>query len=174
MVTRTFSSRIPRLLALATAVALAACATATPYQPADHGYGYSEQRIEQNRYRVTFAGNSDTPRQTVENYLLYRAAELTLQAGYDYFVFASDSTEASTRYLQNFSGYYGWGPYYWYPRGMYGGLGASTSTPVTEYEAQANIVMFAGKKKDEDVKAFDARQVRSNLEALIVRPVPKS
>jgi len=173
MVTRKLSPRLPRLLALAAAATLAACATVTPYQRADRGYGYSEQRIEQNRYRVTFAGNANTPRQTVENYLLYRAAELTLEAGYDYFVFASDSTDANTRYLQNFNGYYGWGPYYWYPRGMYGGFATSTATPVTEYEAQASIVMFAGQKKDDDVKAFDARQVRSNLEPLIVRPAPK-
>ncbi|MFT4045196.1 MAG: hypothetical protein QM661_00710 [Solimonas sp.] len=169
----TFRLSTPLLLALAAAGALAACATATPYQPADRGYGYSEQRIEQNRYRVTFSGNSDTPKQTVENYLLYRAAELTLQSGYDYFVFASDSTDANTRYLQNFGGYYGWGSYYWSPRGTFGGVGASTATPITEYEAQANVVMFAGKKKDDDVKAFDARQVRSNLEAQILRPAPK-
>lgn len=163
----------PRLLMLAAVATLAACATATPYQPAERGYGYSEQRIEQNRYRVTFTGNSDTPKQTVENYLLYRAAELTLQSGYDYFVLVTDSTEANTRYLQSFSGYYGWGSYYWYPRGMYGGLGTTTATPITEYEAQANVVMFAGKKKDDDVKAFDARQVRTNLEPQVVRPKPK-
>ncbi|MGH8443994.1 MAG: CC0125/CC1285 family lipoprotein [Solimonas sp.] len=167
------SRSIPLLLAAAGAAALAACATATPYQPNARGYGYSEQRIEQNRFRVTFSGNSDTPKQTVENYLLYRAAELTLQSGFDYFVFASDSTDANTRYLQNFGGYYGFGSYYWYPRGMYGSVGTSTATPITEYEAQASVVMFAGKKKDDDVKAFDAHQVRANLEASILRPVPK-
>ena len=121
-----------RLIAglLATAV-LAACATATPYQPATDGYGYAEQRIENNRFRIVFNGNSETPRQTVETYLLYRAAELTLQSGYDYFVFASDSTDSSTRYLQSFSGYGGWGPYYWGPRSAFGGFGASTSMPIT-------------------------------------------
>ena len=113
-----FPSRFLRTALVSGLVAgLAACALATPYQPSANGYGYSEQRIEQNRYRVTFTGNSDTPKQTVENYLLYRAAELTLQSGFDYFVFASDSTDASTRYLQSFSGYAGWGGYYWYPRG---------------------------------------------------------
>src|SRR3546814_14353968 len=63
--------------------------------------------IENNRFRINFAGNSDTPKQTVETYLLFRAAELTLKSGYDYFVFASDSTDASTRYLQSFDGFYG-------------------------------------------------------------------
>lgn len=160
--------------ALAAATLLAACATATPYQPLQDGYGYTEQKIESNRYRVSFAGNSETPKQTVETYLLFRAAELTLKSGYDYFVFASDNTDANTRYLQTFDGYYGWGRYYWGPRSAFGGIGTSTATPVTEYVAQADIVMFTGKKKNDDVKAFDAREVRTNLEASIVRPVPKS
>ncbi|NKF23291.1 hypothetical protein G7Y82_13300 [Solimonas sp. C16B3] len=153
---------------------LAGCATATPYQPASggSGYGYAEQRIENNRYRITFTGNADTPKQTVENYLLFRAAELTLKSGYDYFVMASDNTDASTRYLHTFDGYWGWGSYYWGPHpGL--GLGMSTSTPVTEYQAQASVLMFAGQKKADDAKAFDAREVRKNLENVIVRPVPK-
>ncbi|NGY03620.1 hypothetical protein G7Y85_02475 [Solimonas terrae] len=152
----------------------AGCASVTPYQPVDKGYGYSEQQIEKNRFRVSFAGNSDTPKQTVETYLLFRAAELTLKSGYDYFVLASDSTDASTTYLQNFDGFYGWGHYYWGPRSAFGGLGASTATPVTQYVAQANVVMFTGQKKESDVQAFDAREVRKNLEPSIVRPVPKS
>ena len=60
---------------------LAGCAQPTPYQPATEGYGHSEQQIEDNRYRVSFAGNDLTPADTVQNYLLYRAAELTLGKG---------------------------------------------------------------------------------------------
>lgn len=153
------------------ASALSGCATATFYQPVANGYGYTEQRIEKNRYRITFFGNSRTPKQTVENYLLYRAAELSLQAGYDYFVFASNDVDANTRYQQSFSGYYGYGDYFWYPRAAFG---ASTmASPITEYEAQANVVMFSGKKRESDVRAFDAREVRANLEAQIVRPPPQ-
>lgn len=150
---------------------LAGCATATLYQPVTNGYGYTEQRIEKNRYRVSFFGNSQTPKQTVENYLLYRAAELSLQAGYDYFVFASTDVDANTRYRQNFSGYYGYGDYYWYPRTAFGA--STTATPITEYEAQANVVMFSGRKRQSDVQAFDAREVRANLEAQIIRPAPQ-
>ncbi len=47
--------------------------------------GYSEQQLEPNRWRVTFSGNSLTDRRTVENYLLYRSAELTLSQGFDWF-----------------------------------------------------------------------------------------
>ena len=56
--------------------------------PGGHKYphrGFSEQQIEDNRYPVQFAGNCLTDRKTVETYLLYRAAELTRQNGYDHF-----------------------------------------------------------------------------------------
>ena len=31
------------------------------------GFGYREQQLESNRYRVTFSCNSVTPRDTVQN-----------------------------------------------------------------------------------------------------------
>ena len=70
------------LTALAGAALLSGCATPTPYQPlgAPTGVrgGFTDQQIERNRFRVTFAGNQFTSRQRVENYLLYRAAERPL------------------------------------------------------------------------------------------------
>ena len=71
------------LAAAATAaVVLGGCATATPYQPLQPGWtasgGFSERQIEPNRWQVSFSGNSLTSRQTVETYLLFRSAELTL------------------------------------------------------------------------------------------------
>ena len=64
------------------AVALiAACAAPTPYQAATERNGFSELKIEDDRFSVSFRGNSRTPRETVETYLLHRAAELTLASG---------------------------------------------------------------------------------------------
>jgi hypothetical protein len=82
----TAMARIASRLVVALALLLAGCAgKPTPYQAAQDGFGYSEQQTEENRYRVSFAGNSATSRQTVEDYLLYRAAELTVQTGHDWF-----------------------------------------------------------------------------------------
>ena len=75
-----------------------------PYQASEGRYGYSEQQIEEDRYRVIFAGNPSTPRETVQNYLLYRSAELTVQNGYDYFTVTDRDVERSTRYYTQ--GYY--------------------------------------------------------------------
>ncbi|HVT37393.1 MAG TPA: hypothetical protein VHE37_17535 [Nevskiaceae bacterium] len=156
-------------LVIAAAAALAACATATPYQPLHDGEGFSEQKIESNRFRVTFAGNSITPRKTVENYLLYRAAELTLESGYDYFIVANRDTQAQTRYTQSFGGGLGFGSYWWGPRSALG-VGVSDAVPSTEYEAQADFVMYKGTKPEANVSAFNAREVKTNLEAEIMRP----
>ena len=57
--------------AIAALAVLGACATATPYQAAlDGDRGYSEMKIEDNRFQVEFSGNSLTDRKTVETYLL--------------------------------------------------------------------------------------------------------
>ncbi len=86
------------LMLAAVAGLLTACATATPYQPAvSDRYGFEEQRIENNRVRITFRGNTLTDRETVETYLLYRAAEVTIQSGHDYFIVADRGTEEHSR-----------------------------------------------------------------------------
>jgi len=161
-------SAICRTTVLGLAVAgLTACYGPTAYKPREDGYGYSELKLESNRYRVTFAGNSATSRETVENYLLYRAAELTLDRGYDYFVMISQDTGADTRYRQTISGAYGVGYYYWYP---FPTVAVSASDPETRYEAQAYIVMHKGQKPEGADNAFDARELKENLEPLVQRP----
>ena len=66
------------------------CATSTPYQPLSASSsvsgGYTDQQLASDRFRVTFAGNELTSRERVETYLLFRAAELTVEQDYDWFV----------------------------------------------------------------------------------------
>lgn len=79
---------------------LAACATATPYQPASKpgGFdGFSQTMIENDRARITFGGNSLTKRDTVETSLLYRAAEMTVERGFDHFVLVERDVEENKR-----------------------------------------------------------------------------
>ncbi len=100
---KTHIKALKNIAFIAGAVVLTACATATPYQPsskADMRNGFSELQIEKDRVKVTFDGNSLTDRQTVETYLLYRAAELTKAAGYDYFILTDRATDEKKR-VQN-------------------------------------------------------------------------
>jgi hypothetical protein len=175
---------------LAVLAIVTGCATATPYQPlttrGSATGGYTEQRLEENRYRVTFVGNSFTSRRTVENYLLYRAAELTLQAGYDGFTMVQRDTDPHTT-TRVFRDPFGPGPWgYWGPSWRYHGRGfgwrswdpwmrdpfwadnIDVST-VTSYEATAEIVMFKGARPD-DPRAFVARQITQNLGPTIQMP----
>jgi hypothetical protein len=107
-----------RVLALSVSAAvLAACATATPYQPASAPGafdGFSQTMIENDRARVSFGGNSLTDRETVENYLLYRAAEIAVERGFSHFTLQQRDTEEKKRVSVSpgFNrGYGAFGPY---------------------------------------------------------------
>lgn len=185
----TFTTFRLAALALAASLALAACTTTTtPYQPAAEGggYGFSEQKIEEGRFRITFRGNSSTTREQVENSLLYRAAELTLASGFDHFILLESDTEAKKSYSSSaspaFYGRYGYGPYccYGFPYYAYGwgwgapfgpGFGGDFNTrEITRYSAVAFVKMFKGPKPADDPQAFDARSVVENLRAYVVAP----
>jgi len=174
---------------LGTALALTACATATPYQPMGatgvRG-GYADERIGADRFRVTFAGNSVTSRDTVEMYLFYRAAELTLEAGKECFETVNRVTDRDTRYVGSpdpFWRGYRWGPY-WRPYWRsYGRFGWSRWDPywgddwdvreVTRYEANAEVIVRDGPCPTGDRYVFDARQVVADLGPRVIRPEPR-
>ena len=161
------------------AVLLAACVTPTPYQPAQpRGFGYSEERLDQNKFRVTFRGNSLTNRETVEDYLLYRAAELTLQNGYSHFLIVGRDTEANTRYRTWIDSYGGRGWFYhgfpgWYRRPWYdpwAPWGHYDVKPITNYTATAEVILVKSAVQDGEARAFDARQVLVQVGPRVVRP----
>ena len=188
-----------RTVAVAVAAVLAAglagCATPTPYQPNLPGQqtsgGYSEMRIEPDRFRVSFAGNSLTERGTVEGYLLFRAAELTLQNGYEWFTIEDRHTATDTRtYVDPDPLYRPWyGPSYgyWRPSWRYYGRGYGWRSwdpvfgdpfwsdrvnvqTIENFEASAEIVMRKGPKDPGELRAFDARAVIDNLRPKIQYP----
>lgn len=76
------------LLILFSLVIIYSCST--PYQPKGMLGGYSEEKILDNLYRVEFEGNQHSKPEKVQNYLMYRCAELTQEMGYDYFAIVSD------------------------------------------------------------------------------------
>jgi hypothetical protein len=196
---RNFMRSLPtRRLALATTIAagslaLVSCVTATPYQPAtgrgSYANGYSDEQIEPNRFRVSFSGNSLTARETVERYLLYRAAQLTLERGFDHFILVDRDTERRTRtYVDRpfGNGPWGyWGPSWRYYRPHYGWRGWSPFwgdpfwgndidvRTVDRYEAMAEIILGRGPKPADNLRAFDARAVIDNLGPSIMMPEPR-
>jgi hypothetical protein len=184
-------------VALALLSSISACMTATPYQPyrselagGVHG-GYSEQRLAPDRFRVRFHGNELTSRDRVEGYLLYRAAELTVQNGFDWFVIVDRHSEHETRtYVRPdpfYRPYYGPGYGYWRPHWRYyrPGLGWNVWHPefgdpfwanrldvstVESFEVEAEIVLHKGPLLHGQERAFDARRVMTDLRSKIVLP----
>lgn len=187
--------RSKMIAAIAGLAILGACATATPYQAAIDGQkGFANQQIESDRWQVSFSGNSLTDRKTVETYLLYRAAELTAQQGFDHFRVVQRDTEADTSYIPTgfgadpFYSHFACNYRFYSPRGRISRLrhpasfgyrsrfgyhdpfwGGYDFREVVRYEATAEIMMGSGQKPN-DPAFFSAGEVLQNLSPTIVRP----
>jgi hypothetical protein len=129
------SARIRHLaLLLPLLLALGACSAMKPtaYAPATakSAYGYKEQKLDENTWRVTVAGNSRTERELVENQLLYRAAEIALANGADGFVLLERDVERDVKYQTRYDPYYAY-PYggFWGYRPVYDPFGARLYPP---------------------------------------------
>jgi hypothetical protein len=164
--------RLGMIAGLASLLMLAACAEEPPYfGPIGDGHstGYSDQQIDQNRYRVTYVGDSQTPRTTVENFLLLRAAQVSLRAGYPGFTFDNRDTKTDTRYFSTFDGWPGWrgyGRYRWGP-----GFGDDADLiPITRYQAYAEIVLLTDDQARKDPKSLNAQSVIDHLSPLVAPP----
>jgi hypothetical protein len=189
---RTFAVTIAGVAALFTT---ACTTTSTPYQPLSAGSrvsgGYSDLRIDETHYRVSFAGNRLTSREQVESYLLFRAAELTLLKGYDYFIIEDREVEHQIErevrrdplYDPWFSSRYGyWRPYWryyrrgvgwyhWYP--YYGDpfwADRYSVRTIERFEASADIVLGKGTRPNGNVRSFDAREISDRLASQIKYP----
>lgn len=194
-----FDKKIRFLSAAALSLPLAALAGCvegpTPYQPyvsegraGVHG-GFTEQRLAPDRFVIRFHGNEMTSRDRVEGYLLYRAAELTVQNGYDWFQMADRHTEHDVKtivepdpFYQPWYGYPYWRPYWGYYGSGYGWrywdpwaggpfwYDRMDVRTVEAFETTAEIVMRKGVLPPGDPKAMDARAVMAQLGSRIELP----
>ena len=155
-------------------LALSACIGPAPYAPrlAGQATGYTDRQLAPNRYRVTFTGNSATSREEVEDYLLRRAAEVTLAAGYSHFMFDSRDTMARTNYdvmgypRRPFGPAFGPGFGFWSfrPRWGYDPLGPDVDIiTTTQYQAYAEIVLLNDADAAREPRAVDARAVLQHI-----------
>jgi hypothetical protein len=188
MLSHWFNLRLakPAAAALLLALGVSACATGPVYRPRGPGdtVGYTDQRLTENRFRVTFAGHSGTRREEVEDHLLRRSAEVTLQNGFTHFVFDVRDTEPQTYYRGSaflprygFGFGYGFGPRrYWGPRSWYYssfafgdpwfGYRHYDAYPITRYQAYSEIIALTAEQAQTTPDALDARQILSSLPPL--------
>lgn len=152
---------------------LAACGGPAAYKPIENGVGYGDQKLEANRYRVWFAGNSRTPRETVEDFVLYRAAEITLEQGYDYFVLSDRTTDGERQASSGVS--LGLGGIRFGSRSGVS-VGTGIGIPIgsnAQYYGQADVTLMRGRKPPEDLAAYDAREIKANLQRSVAKSLMK-
>ena len=159
-------NRLSLPLIAAAGLALSACASLAPYGPqmGAGGQGYVEQRIESNRFRVTYNGvGAPGP---VADYALLRAAQLTTAQGYDWFEVTqrwTDGRPDSAGGLRPSLGVgYGssrYGPYRSSGVGVGVGLNFSGPSPTS---TTLEVVMGNGERPDRP-NAYDARGVQDSL-----------
>lgn len=157
-------------LIAAAGLTLSACASLAPYGPqtGPGGQGYSEQRIESNRFRVTYQGVGHPG--PVMDMALLRAAELTTAQGYDWFEVTQRWTDGrpdsaggmrpslgvgygSSRYSGRYGDYSA--------SGVGLGLGLNFSGP-SATSTTLEVVMGNGPKPDRP-NAYEARGVQDGL-----------
>lgn len=183
------------LLLACLAVTLANCSQATPYQPESASSavqgGYSHEQLGPDLFRVRFHGNSLTSRETVEAYLLYRAAELTIEQGGSWFTILDRETEHTvTREIRRDPVYRPWyGPNYgyWLPYWNYRVRGQGwiywdpwhadpfwadrfDAREIEAFEVSAEIRIGRGAVPANDPRAYDARRVMADIGPRVVRP----
>jgi hypothetical protein len=167
-----------RFAVIAMVLALGACASSPRYVEADHadGYGHYTTRLAQDRYRIQFNGRRSTGRSTTQDYTLLRAADLTLEEGYDWFeIVARDTETTHTAGHQPATGF-GYQRTYWVEDrcGMisctrsvrpatYGSLYIGNERPETRYSHTLEIVLVKGAMPQTGGRYYDATSIRQYL-----------
>jgi len=157
---------------------LSGCATAPApapvYRPqaSGEGVGYADGQINATRYRVSFSGDTETTRGQVEDFLLRRAAEITVRAGYNFFEFDNRSLETDTQLYRTTDN---WDP----TSGLAFGLGRrypgrsehfakgsvpafwseKEAVPITRYTARSEIVVLTPDQVGTHPGALAAREI---------------
>ncbi len=158
--------RLAILMTSLSALALTACASLAPYgaQRGTGGQGYSEQRIESNRYRVSYNGVGAAGR--VADWALVRAADVTTEQGYDWFEITQSWTDGRpggaggvtpSVSVGGSTGRYGG----YSASGVGVGLGLNFSGPQPT-STTLEIVLGRGPKPDRP-NAYDARSVQGSI-----------
>jgi len=143
---------------------LSACATA--YQRDSFSGGFSETQLDENVWRVTFAGNGYTREQRVEDFALLRSAELTIGKGYTHFVLAGSKSSSeigafTTPTTSNTTGSAYRSGNYIYGNATtqtYGGQTVFVSKPST-----TNTVIMFKSKPDGQGMVYDAKFICQSL-----------
>ena len=140
------------------------CSTA--YQREGFKGGYSDLLLDSNTFRVSFRGNGYTSSDTVETYLLYRCAELTVQRGFDYFVIVDTKGETKQSFYTSPGSYSSSTSFSGNTAYTSGTYSPGTTIPIHKHRATVIMKVFKGSKPDLP-GAYTAKELMDNLRAQV-------
>jgi len=141
------------------------CGCVTTYTPVSKSLlgGYSDMKIQDDIFSISFRGNAYTSMERAGAFTLLRCAEVTLENGYNYFTILSGGTNAE------------WSAYTTPVRSYTTGASfGNTYTDQTSYSGGQTFVIRKPKsgciiqcfrEKQENIMVLDAKQVRDNIKA---------
>lgn len=135
---------------------LAGCATS--YQSTGFTGGYSETKLAPDVVRVVFRGNAYTKKERAQDLALLRAAELSLAAGYPYFMVLSENSETKAHSFTTAGSSHTTGSAHFVGNQAYYS-GQTTYQPgqtMTFFKPETGILVRFLKEKQPDVFVFDA------------------
>jgi len=155
------------LLLSLTALSLAACASSPGpvYGPASsysNGAGYSDYRIENDRWRVRYTGANGQDEDDVERLALRRAGEIALTNGFDWFIVVhrqedteGDPDENPVRVGGSLGQTFGSGGF----RGTSVGVGISINPGPGKTQTEISLEIIAGRGDPRPEGAYDAARM---------------
>ena len=171
----------PLLVSLLTVLLLSSCSPSKYMSKGDNVwgmYGYSEVPIDSSTCLITYAGDYTQPSDLVDRYALYRAAEVTVAKGFDYFVVMDGQANASalTNVMQNAGTPTTTIEHDIDPQtGRMIPVAVTTSNPSymtstsTAHTVTKTIRMFKGARPADNVQAYDAKSMVTMMAPSIQR-----
>lgn len=162
-------------IVIAAATMLAACASTPTYVPAPsaNAAGYSETRIEDSRFFVTYRAPRGADAALIQDYALLRAADITLENNREWFWVDRRTVDGQSMSRSGPSVGIGVGGGSW-GRSSGGGVGVGISLPIGGgggplASAATLEIRFGQGPKPDEANAYDARALSANLRARLVR-----
>ena len=151
------------LTILVGAMLLSGCATS--YQSTGLSGGYSETKLAPDVVRVIFRGNGYTKIERAQDFALLRASELSIQAGFPYFVVLNEQNDSKAQSINTPGTAYTTGSAYAVGNQAYY-QGQTTYVPgqtITIYRPETGILVQFLKEKPQGTFAFDAAFLVNSL-----------
>jgi len=139
---------------------------ATSYQKQSFTGGYSEVRLGENIFQVSFRGNAYTSRERASDFSLLRSAEVAIENGYRYFIIIESEKYSKVGAYTTPSTSYTTGSAYSYGNYAYGSATTTTyggQTYLISKPRSNNTILCFKEKPDINALIFDAEFVIKSM-----------